>query len=54
MPHLYLRLSTIHMFIFISHLLYFDTGHAIAKILLTTQCFWCLQCHPHHTRVAMV
>lgn len=39
MLHLYLQLGTIHTFIFVSHQLYFDTGNAIAKILLTTQCF---------------
>lgn len=46
MLHNYLQLNTIHVFIFISYQLNFDTGYGIANILLTTQYFWC---HPFHT-----
>lgn len=54
MLHFCLQLSTIQVFIFIFHLLYFDTGYASAKILLTIQYFWCLHCHLYHTCLAMV
>lgn len=54
MLHLYLQLGTIFMFIFVSYQLYFETGYAVAKILLTTQYFLCLQCHLCHICVAMI